>query len=69
MAERIVKTFGDDTFRIMEEEPERLAEIKGISMSKAMDIANQLIDKKDIRKAMMFLPALWNPDESCQQNI
>ena len=55
MAERIVKTFGDDTFRIMEEEPERLAEIKGISMSKAMDIANQLIDKKDIRKAMMFL--------------
>lgn len=55
MAERIVKTFSDDTFRIMEEEPERLAEIKGISMSKAMDIANQLIDKKDIRKAMMFL--------------
>ena len=55
MAERIVDTFGDDTFRIMEEEPERLAEIKGISMSKAMDIANQLIDKKDIRKAMMFL--------------
>ena len=55
MAERIVKTFGDDTFRIMEEEPERLAEIKGISMSKAMDIANQIIDKKDIRKAMMFL--------------
>ncbi len=55
MAERIVKTFDDDTFRIMEEEPERLAEIKGISMSKAMDIANQLIDKKDIRKAMMFL--------------
>ena len=37
MAERIVKTFGDDTFRIMEEEPERLAEIKGISMSKAME--------------------------------
>lgn len=55
MAERIVNEFGDDTFRIMEEEPERLAEIKGISMAKAMDIANQLIDKKDIRQAMMFL--------------
>lgn len=39
MAERIVKEFGDDTFRIMEEEPERLAEIKGISLTKAMDIA------------------------------
>lgn len=55
MAERIVAKFGDDTFRIMEEEPERLAEIKGISLSKAMDIANQLVDKRDMRKAMMFL--------------
>ena len=55
LAARIVRRFGNDTMRIVEEEPERLAEIKGISMSKAMDIANQLIDKKDIRKAMMFL--------------
>lgn len=55
MAERIVKEFGDDTFRIMEEEPERLAEIKGISLTKAMDIAAQLVDKRDMRKAMMFL--------------
>ena len=55
MADRIVKEFGDDTFRIMEEEPERLAEIKGISISKAMDIAAQLVDKRDMRKAMMFL--------------
>ena len=55
MADRIVSTFGDDTFRIMEEEPERLAEIKGISMAKVMDIAAQLNDKQDMRKAMMFL--------------
>ncbi len=55
MAERIVDTFGDDTFRIMEDEPERLAEIKGISIAKAMDIANQLADKHDMRRAMMFL--------------
>lgn len=55
MAERIVREFGDDTFRIMEEEPELLAKIKGISIAKAMDIANQLIEKKDIRKAMMYL--------------
>ena len=39
----------------MEEEPERLAEIKGISLTKAMDIAAQLVDKRDMRKAMMFL--------------
>lgn len=55
MAERIVNTFKEDTFRIMEEEPERLAEIKGISMTKAMDIATQLVDKRDMRKAMIFL--------------
>ena len=55
MAERIVNTFKEDTFRIMEEEPERLAEIKGISMTKAMDIASQLVDKRDMRKAMIFL--------------
>lgn len=55
LAESIVKEFGDDTFRIMEEEPERLAEIKGISPKKAMDIAAQLLEKRDMRKAMIFL--------------
>ena len=55
LADSIVDRFGDDTFRIIEEEPERLAEIKGISEKKAMDIADQLVEKKDMRKAMMFL--------------
>ena len=47
------KDAGD--FRIIEEEPERLAEIKGISEKKAREIAAQLEEKKDMRKAMMFL--------------
>ncbi len=55
LADNIVKKFGDDTFRVMEEEPERLAEIKGISMKKALEIADQLVEKKDMRRAMMFL--------------
>lgn len=55
LADSIVTAFGDDTFRIMEEEPERLAEIKGISLKKAMDIAAQLVEKRDMRRAMMFL--------------
>ena len=55
MAERIVKTFGDDTFRIMEEEPERLAEVKGISERKAMEIAEQTAEKRELRQAMIFL--------------
>lgn len=55
LAARIVRRFKDDTFRIIEEEPERLAEIKGISERKAMEIADQVNQKKDLRQAMLFL--------------
>ena len=55
LAKRIVNTFKSDTFRIIEEEPERLAEIKGISERKAMEIAGQVEEKKDMRKAMIYL--------------
>lgn len=55
MAARIVRRFKGDTFRIIEEEPERLTEIKGISQKKAMEIADQMEEKKDMRKAMIFL--------------
>ena len=55
LAKRIVKAFGNDTFRIIEEEPERLVEIKGISERKARDIAIQMMEKKDLREAMLFL--------------
>lgn len=55
MASRIVKKFREDTFHIIEEEPERLAEIKGISERKAMEIASQMEEKKDMRKSMIYL--------------
>lgn len=55
LAARIVRKFHEDTFRIMEEEPERLAEVKGISEKKAREIAAQMEEKKDMRKAMIFL--------------
>ena len=55
LAARIVKEFGDDTFRIIEEEPERLAEIKGISEKKAREIAIQMEEKKELRDAMVYL--------------
>ena len=55
MAARIVRRFKGDTFRIIEEEPERLAEVKGISEKKAMEISVQMEEKKDLRQAMMFL--------------
>lgn len=55
LAARIVRRFKEDTFRIIEEEPERLAEIKGISERKAREIAIQVEEKKEMRKAMLFL--------------
>lgn len=55
LAARIVKKFKADTFRIMEEEPERLSEIRGISEKMAMTIAEQVESRKDMRQAMMFL--------------
>ena len=55
LAARIVRRFKEDTFRIIEEEPERLAEIKGISERKAMEIATQKKKKRDLRQAMIFL--------------
>ena len=55
LAARIVRRFKKDTFRIIEEEPERLAEVKGISERKAMEIADQVNAKKDLRQAMIFL--------------
>ena len=55
LAARIVRRFGDDTLRIVEEEPERLAEVKGISEKKAREIAAQVTEKADMRRAMIFL--------------
>ena len=55
LAARIVQKFGDDTLRIVEEEPERLAEVKGISEKKAREIAAQVSEKAEMRKVMIFL--------------
>mgnify|MGYP002514643646 CR=1 FL=1 len=55
LAARIVKAFGKDTFRIIEEEPERLSEIKGITEKKAREIGIIFSEKQEMRQAMMFL--------------
>lgn len=55
LAARIVRRFKKDTFRIIEEEPERLVEVKGISERKAMEISDQVAEKRDLRQAMIFL--------------
>ncbi len=55
LAARIVRRFKADTFRVMEEEPERLSEVKGISEKMAMAIAGQMEEKRGMRQATMFL--------------
>ncbi len=55
LAARIVKRFKEDTFRVIEEEPEKLAGIKGISERMAKDIYRQFEEKRDMRSAMIFL--------------
>ncbi|MBE5996493.1 MAG: ATP-dependent RecD-like DNA helicase [Lachnospiraceae bacterium] len=55
LAHRIVRAFGDSTLRIMQEEPERLAEIKGISERMAREIGSQIEEQSEMREAMMFL--------------
>ena len=61
LAKRIVKKFKMDSLRIIEEEPERLAEIKGISERKAREIAISYNEKKDMQDALMFLTGLSIP--------
>lgn len=55
LAARILKRFGDDTLRILEEEPERLAEVKGISDRKAREIGQQIEERSLMQNALIFL--------------
>jgi len=55
LATRIVKKFKADTLRVIDEEPERLAEVKGISENGARQIAVQVAEKREQRQAMIFL--------------
>ena len=55
LAKRIIKKFKMDTLRVMEEEPERLAEVKGVSVKLAKSISEQIQEKKSMRDAMIFL--------------
>ena len=55
LAKIIVKKFKMDTLRVMEEEPERLAEVKGVSAKLAKSISEQIQEKKSMRDAMIFL--------------
>ena len=54
-AQRLVSEFGEATLDVMETQPERVALIKGISKSKALDFANQLKTNTGVRTLMLYL--------------
>jgi exodeoxyribonuclease V alpha subunit len=54
-ARNIVKKFGADTFKIISENPERLAEVRGISENKAMQIGEIFHEQRELRDVVMFL--------------
>lgn len=60
-AERIIDRFGDETFNIIETEPDRLAEIKGISRSRATEISVQFNSQFGMRSVMMFFSQHFGP--------
>ncbi|MBQ9760203.1 MAG: ATP-dependent RecD-like DNA helicase [Clostridia bacterium] len=53
-AQRIVDEFGEETFDVIEHHPDWLAEIKGITRSRAAEISTEFKNKAGIRSAMMF---------------
>ena len=54
-AARLVDRFGADTLRIIEEEPEKLTAIKGVTSKKAMEISAALRSLTGLRRVMEFL--------------
>ena len=63
-AERIVDRFGESTFSIISEKPDRLVEIKGISYEKAMAIHHAFEEQHQLRQAMLYLQELGLPPAS-----
>ena len=54
-AKRIVKVFGEDTIRVIEDEPERLIEVDGIGPKRIEMIRKAWQDQKEIKNVMLFL--------------
>ena len=52
---RIAEKFGEDTFEVMANEPERLTEIKGITARRAKEIGRQFVEQSSMRELMDFL--------------
>lgn len=56
-AKKLVEKFGNNTLEIIEKQPDKLAEIYGISLNKAYNISEEYNKQYGIRDAVMFLTA------------
>jgi exodeoxyribonuclease V alpha subunit len=54
-AKKIIKTFGEDTINVFKFEPEKLAQIKGISKSKAIEMSESFIENWEVWQIVGFL--------------
>lgn len=54
-AQKIVDMFGEDTLKILETQPEKLAKIQGISKKKALEIGEEYIKQQGVRNIVMYL--------------
>lgn len=54
-AKKIIKTFGEDTINVFKYEPEKLAQIKGISKSKAIEMSESFIENWEVWQIVGFL--------------
>ncbi len=55
IAERIVAHFGEDTLKVIEQQPQRLAEIKGITIKRSKELAEEFKQVFGVRSLMLFL--------------
>ena len=55
IAKRIVSKFGEETIQIFKTEPQRLAEVKGISKNKALQIAESFLENWEVWQIVGFL--------------
>lgn len=69
MAEKIVKKFGVDVFRILEEESGRLREIKGLGHDRAVALKESWVEHKVLRESLIYMHGLGLGSALCQKLV
>ncbi len=65
MAQKIVERFGEHTFDVLENHPDELAQIKGISMDKAMEMSEKFRSQFAVREVIIALERVGMNSSEC----